>query len=324
MRLLFSKIFLSIFVWVALGRDTFAASSLMNLVSIQKGLGLPESDVRTNRVVISDGTNRIVFHPGYRRAELNGTAIWLNGAANANFREKLTLAREDYERFLQPLLRGKPPAVTNGEFRVFLDAGHGGEDGGAISPINKQLEKDLVLDITQRVGMRLEDAGLVVQYSRTNDTFVSLEDRSVLARKGRASIFVSIHANTTSGKNARGMETFALTLAGFDSTTAESRVGLGERVGNAHDVGSAILAYLIHTRLPGRRGEADRGLRRARFQVLRQAPCPAVLVECGFLSNATETRGLASMRFREKVAMAIAEGILDYAQRASHDEHLSQ
>lgn len=293
-----------------------ASAASLTLAKVCEKLALTATGCDTNTVVMSDGTNSLSLKLGYRRTDINGTAVWLNAPAEADFRETAKLDRSDVDKVLSPIIRGEPTRSTNEVFRVFLDPGHGGEDSGAISRINGQLEKDLVLDVAERVGAWLEDAGLQVFYSRTNDVFVTLDDRPILAKKAKADVFVSIHANMAGASKARGAETFALTLAGMDSTATDSRLDKSSRPGNAYDNDSAILGYAIHSRLPGPRGEADRGFRRARFQVLRQAACPAVLVELGFLSSKAETHSLASGRFREKAAFAIAEGIIDYAERA--------
>lgn len=287
-----------------------------SLLAVQKRLGLMQCINLTNIVTITDGTNSIVFRPGYRRASFNDTTIWLNGVANPDYKKILTLSDADVLRFLEPILKGAPTAVTGETFKVFIDPGHGGEDGGAVSKINGQLEKELVLDISKRLGAYLEAAGATVCYSRTNDVFLTLGERPRLAASTNANIFVSIHANIASAAKARGLETFALTLAGHDSTSAGSSMQMKERGGNAFDADNAILGYLIHKNLPGPNGDEDRGLKRARFQVLRQAPCPAVLIETGFLSNDAETHSLASPRFRERLAKAISEGIIEYMRRA--------
>ena len=287
------------------------------LAQVRKKLGLPDVADATNTVTITDGTNAIAFRPGYRGATLNGVAIWLNGPAEEDLARRMTISQQDLSRFLAPIRAGGVTRAGAGAFRVFLDPGHGGDDCGAVSKINGQAEKDLVLDISLRVGALLLDAGVDVSFSRTNDVFVTLDERSEMAKRKKADAFVSIHANFAAGSAARGTETFTLTLAGFDSTSGPSSLGNDARPGNAFDAGSSLLGFFIHRTLPGRRGPADRGLRHARFQVLRQAPCPAVLVECGFLSNRDETASLASPRFREKTARAIARGILDFIEGTS-------
>ncbi len=289
----------------------------VTLETIRKELSLPSVEKESEtHYKIFDGTNSITFNVGFRRLEINGSAAWLNGPANPDFKEKFTIDNIDLKRFLRPLLFGTPAVATNRPFCVFIDAGHGGEDSGATSKINNLYEKELNLDIAMRLGTRLTEAGFKVEYSRTNDTFISLTQRSVMAEKAKADIFVSIHGNMASGKAARGAETFTMTYAGFDSTAGEGRIGKNIFPGNAFDADSAILGHIIQTHLPGKSGDADRGLKHARFQVLRKAPCPAVLIETGFLSNEAEARNLASLRFREKFAKAVADGITAYYNRA--------
>ena len=99
------------------------------------------------------------------------------------------------------------------------------------------------------------------------------------------------------------------------STSGEKGVAAVARVGNANDRLNTILGYEIQRRMPGRLGEADRGLRHARFQVLRDTPCPAVLVEIGFLSNPTDSRNLSSNWYRDRIAFALADGVCAFSVR---------
>lgn len=305
-----------------------AAPKHVTLAKVQKKLSLPTVEATTNLVTISDGTNSVTFHPGYRRAAVNGIAVWLNEPADPDYKSTLKIGKPDLERLLVPILDlvraqdggGDPPKELapaeeeqddSAKRRpVFLDPGHGGDDAGAISAATGQKEKDLVLDIALRIGEILRDAGVEVAFSRTNDTFVSLSDRSTLAAEAGAALFVSVHANTTGGNIAQGIETFTLSFAESDSTAGDTRITMKEWPGNAFDAESSILGYLVHSRVNTARGEADRGLRHARFQVLRQAPCPAILVECGFLSNEAENLSLESPRYRQRLATAIAKAIL--------------
>ncbi|MBP5544525.1 MAG: N-acetylmuramoyl-L-alanine amidase [Kiritimatiellae bacterium] len=301
----------------------------VTLAKVQKKLSLPIVEATTNLVSISDGTNSVIFHPGYRRAAVNGITVWLNEPADPDYKCTLKIGKPDLERLLVPILylarapggKEAPPeelATTEEEQQgdtatrrpVFLDPGHGGDDAGAISAATGQKEKDLVLDVALRIGEILRDAGLEVVFSRTNDTFVSLSDRSTLAAEAGAALFVSVHANTTGGNIAQGIETFTLSFAESDSTAGDTRITMKEWPGNAYDAESTVLGYLVHSTVNTARGEADRGLRHARFQVLRQAPCPAILVECGFLSNEAENLSLESPRYRQRLATAIAKAIL--------------
>lgn len=333
------------------------------LNEVQEALALPAVEATTNLVVLSDGTNTVTFHPGYRRAAINGVTVWLNEPAEPDLTKTLKIGRPDLERLLAPIL-ARPSAAPESDSPsvapspaapspdspsvapesavsppdspsvapppdspscrrgpsdralVFLDPGHGGEDCGAISAATGQREKDLVLDIALRIGELLLDAGVRVAYSRTNDTFVSLSDRTALAAKNDATLFVSVHANTTGNTLAQGIETFTLSLAGSDSTSGDTRITKKEWPGNAFDATNSVLGYLVQSAVNTARGEADRGLRHARFQVLRQAPCPAILVECGFLSNGPENTSLESGRYRQRIAAAVARAIF----RAVHGE----
>lgn len=317
---------------------TAALPRMVTLAEAQEALALPMVETTTDLVTIFDGTNSVAFRPGFRRTAVNGVAVWLNEPAEPDYKTTLRLARADLDRLLVPILaaacgadgaapsqahsvatrlssdwsarRAASHAAEGGP--IFLDPGHGGEDCGAVSAATGQQEKDLVLDVALRIGAILEDAGLPVAYSRTNDTFVTLPGRADMATKNNATLFVSVHANTTGNASARGIETFSLSLAGCDSTSGDSRISKKEWPGNAFDAESAVLGYLVQAAVNTERGEADRGLRHARFQVLREAPCPAVLVECGFLSNEAENTSLESPRYRQRVAAAIASGILAY------------
>ena len=302
---------------LSLAPDAPAVS--LTLAKAQAMLGCTGCVVNAETIDIGDGTNRVRFFPGRRRTEVNGSTVWLNAIAEpAGTSDLLKLDARDVREVLRPLLR--PPPAPEHPLRVMLDPGHGGEDSGAVSARPAIEEKDLVLDLALRIGKLLEEAGLVVGYTRRDDTFLSLDERTATASVWRADAFVSLHANFADNRQASGPETYVLPFAGYAPTGGDQRISSKTRNGNRHDIGNTLLGYSIHRRLPGRRGECDRGLRRARFQVLRQAGCPAVLVEVGFLSNAVEARLLASGWFRGKLARAVADGILDYARPPKKDE----
>lgn len=307
--------FFLLLVPLVVGGRLEAAPAMVSLAGIQKNLDLPHAVVSTNdnTIVLSNATDSVRLFPGYRRAEVNRMALWLNEPVAPDGDKAAKIARVDLERQLAPALRSLPAAaITNRKVRVLLDPGHGGEDSGAISTVNGLLEKDIVLDVAFRIGERLERAGCEVFYTRTNDTFISLAGRSALARKRKADLFVSLHANTAGSSSARGRETFSIPVTGSPSTSGDNRIATTYRAGNKHDAKNGLLAFAIHRRTPGRIGRFDRGIRHARFQVLRDAPCPAVLLECGFLSNPSDARNFASNWYRERYAEGVAEGILAF------------
>jgi len=207
---------------------------------------------------------------------------------------------------LWPPAPGAQPLLN--EATVVLDPGHGGTDPGAIG-ISGVKEKDLELDVAGRVRRRLQASNIRTRLTRSGDQTVSLRDRSTRARSWGAGLFVSIHANSAANAAARGAESYILPAHGFASTSGSaSRWSTCD--GNAFDAANMLLAFHTHKGMVLNTGADDRGIRRARFQVLREANCPAVLVECGFLSNRAEERRLRESAYREKLAEGITQGIL--------------
>ena len=278
---------------------------------LRKRLGLPQMTQKDEAISFSDGTNTLCVTLGQRRAEFNRHAVWLNSPLLPDANSAFSITQSDLEKVLLPIVR--PPAGdTNRTLRVILDAGHGGADGGCHSLLGLD-EKDFVLDITKRVGNHLLRAGFDVVYTRVDDTFIELDARPVRAANAKADAFVSIHANFARSMVARGCETYTMTLTGADSTAGGGHQDTSWAPGNRHDARNSLLGYCIHSRLPGPLGEADRGLRHARYVVLRKAPCPAVLVEVGFLSNQRDSRNAVGKWHRERLAAAIADGVRAYA-----------
>jgi N-acetylmuramoyl-L-alanine amidase len=149
--------------------------------------------------------------------------------------------------------------------------------------------------------------------------FVPLEERPRMAKKIPDSIFVSIHFNASSANSdARGFEVFSIAPRGApatDETVLSPRV-MREEPGNAHELPSSALAGTIYHSLLGHIPTVDRGLKHARFAVLRLATVPAVLVECGFVTNAPESALIGSPAWRDRVAAAIVDGIVSYKEVA--------
>jgi len=169
---------------------------------------------------------------------------------------------------------------------VCIDPAHGGADPGAIGPTGLW-EKDVTLKITQQAMKLLGEHGAIVLLTRGSDKDVSLQERANFANNGKVDVFVSIHCNAANNPTARGLEAFYFRQS-----------GAGERLANA------ILDKLVLET-----GLENRGVKEASFAVLRLTDMPAVLVECGFLTNPTEETLLKSEPFQKKCAKAIADGI---------------
>ncbi len=263
------------------------------------------------------------FFDGSRRLEFNGTLLWMNGATTTNAAMQAagtstvetalsrTISLTDLDTVLVPLLNpsSDPSDRTDrfDPFVVILDPGHGGDDPGAVVA-DMPHEKTLVLDVARRVRRQLRASGIEVRMTRGTDKTLTLAERPEFARRRKGSVFVSIHANKAPSLTASGIETFVLPAAGFPST-AETLPVAESFPGNRHDAASLQLAYFLQRELIDQTQAADRGVKRARFEVLRLTPCPAALVEIGFLSNASERKRLASPDYRDRLADGIALGI---------------
>jgi N-acetylmuramoyl-L-alanine amidase len=174
-----------------------------------------------------------------------------------------------------------------------IDPGHGGPDPGAIGVGGLQ-EKGVVLDISQKVATILEQQGVQVVMTRSDDRDLDLEPRVQLAQRVNATAFVSIHANaiSLSRPDVNGLETYYY-QSGLD------------------------LARSIHQSVLEGTGVPDRGVRSSRFYVLRRTSMPSVLVEVGFVTGRSDAARLADPNFRNQMAGAIARGILRYLGRGS-------
>jgi N-acetylmuramoyl-L-alanine amidase len=194
------------------------------------------------------------------------------------------------------------------EFTVVLDAGHGGIDGGTQG--EGVLEKNLSLAITKRVEKHLANAGVRTLMTRRDDLFVPLEKRADFANRHRADAFVSIHLNAdaTSGDTA-GLETYYCSRKRLgDMMRLRERLGLA-RDEAIRDRRSEWLAELLHTGIREATGAENRGTRDSNYLVVMHTECPAVLIECGYLTNAAEARRLQEDEYQEKIATAITDNL---------------
>ncbi|MFO7871335.1 MAG: N-acetylmuramoyl-L-alanine amidase [Kiritimatiellia bacterium] len=278
------------------------------LHEIADNYGLPEPFIQHDRLYIQDRNTSAVFHMNSRKFIFNGTLIWLNSPVVTRS-ETWSLSGVDVTNTIDPLLDSSAVLHSRSCKTIVLDAGHGGTDSGAIGRRNA-LEKTITLDIARCVKRKLLRHGRDIRLTRNSDVYVALGERSAAARRLDADVFVSIHANSAHNSRASGIETYTLPVSGCPSTSGTE----DERTypGNTHNRASMLLAYYVHRELLKRADGPDRGIRRARFDVLREAPCPAVLVECGFLSNRVEEKLLLNPDYRDKLAEGIARGILTY------------
>ncbi len=269
---------------------------------------------------LDGGGKSIIFHPGHRRVSYDGIDIYLNGEIQNAF-GGWYLSKVDIDDIINPIIA---PEKHLAEYRcevVVIDPGHGGSDPGAVSP-NGLLEKDLALDISRRVADILRAEGLEVHLTRDDDRFLQLDFRPRIAKNKNADIFVSIHVNASPNGTARGVETYRLTATDFPSIAgaSEAKFASTDLVGNGYNGANTLLGMHVQRSLQKATGSPDRGLRHARYAVLRDSDCPAVLVECGFICNPEEESLLRTAEYRAKIASGIADGILLYRLDVSETE----
>ena len=221
--------------------------------------------------------------------------------------------------------------------RVVLDAGHGGHDTGTISRAGLR-EKDIVLDVTRRLGALIEERlGSEVIYTRDDDTFVQLEDRTAFANRQKADLFLSIHANSSPSRSAAGMETFYLN---FTTSKDDLDVAARENASSAksiHDLSDLVRRITLQDKVEESREFAarvqsagfeltrkthgsvrNRGVKKAPFVVLIGARMPSILVEIGFLTNSKEESLMRKAEHRDRIAEALFKGVARYADSLSH------
>ena len=223
---------------------------------------------------------------------------------------KLCLSRMDLAKVVEPVLR--PSKIKGAEVvqTVILDAGHGGHDNGAYSPYGH--EKQFTLDVIQRTRLLLLQSGYKVVLTRNSDSFVSLYERVAIANKYSNAVFVSVHFNH--GGAGTGLETFTLAPRGVPSMMSDGpRVSdLVECSGNACDAQNMALATAMHASLVARSRMYDRGIKRARFVVIRDIKIPGVLIEGGFLSNTIDSKWVATPAYRQQMASCIVQALSNY------------
>jgi len=221
------------------------------------------------------------------------------------------ISEQDFLYFIDPILRDR--SIPQQHVRtIMLDAGHGGQDTGGRGM--RYMEKDVALSMVKKVKYFLEKAGFRVILTRSTDTFIPLEGRMELCRRYRPDLFVAIHTNAAVNRSICGIETFIMPPAGINSTYGAH--DLAYEANNRYDINNTRLGYELHRSLLDRTGAFDRGIKRARFYVVKNAVCPSVLLELGFITNRFEERLLGDNAYQDKLAQAIAAGIINYARVA--------
>jgi N-acetylmuramoyl-L-alanine amidase len=294
------------------GRD------FLSLDNIAKFYGFPNPVVDGKNIKLSSDKNELQFRVDSREMLVNGVRNWLSFPVVVHD-GKVLVSRIDLAKTLEPQLR--PNMIKNlGRVQtIVLDPGHGGFDKGAISGYG--YEKDYALDLARLLRPLLQAKGFRVIMTRESDAFVPLEVRAQIANTTHDSIFVSLHFNATDrDPMASGFEIYSLTPRGAPSTYEDwlTQTSINIQNGTEADAASVELSSCIYHSLIGHIGEFDRGIKRARFAVLRLTKIPAVLVESGFLTERGESRLIAKSEWRKRLADAICTGIDNFRTLAEN------
>lgn len=295
-----------------LSEITYNNKYYISLGELARFCKMKASSTGPNQISLRGSGYSLKFEVNSRKIFFNGLMLWLHMPVVKSSGQFL-VAEADYLAVIAPLLQEESALDTQKCQIIVLDPGHGGRDQGTVSGRGIE-EKRLTLDIAQRARAILANAGLTVYLTRDADRYVELEDRNQIAAIRRADVFVSIHLNAGKTTDVLGQETYITTAPYFTSTNEEHPRWITRLYyrNNRLDSANAILGYYLHKSLMTKLERPDRGLRRARFSVLKNSHCPAALVECAFLSHKGEAAALANPSFRQAVANAIANGIMDY------------
>ena len=273
---------------------------------------------------------------GSPMAIVNGDAITLSGPV-VMIESSIVVPADFIVKVVEPMrVKSTAPAYPSLAIReVIIDPGHGGKDPGAVGVSGAQ-EKDIVLDIAKRLKKILENRGLRVIMTRETDVFISLQERTEIASRSKADLFISIHANSSLVQTVYGIEVFSLKgLSSLEQNEAQREMNhqilFKSLTMKRHNENlEKILADMLYSYKQAESHELadhaaekisrfvktkNRGMKYARFYVLRNTLIPAVLVEVGFLSNTREERLLANGLYRQKVADGLAKSILEYVIR---------
>jgi N-acetylmuramoyl-L-alanine amidase len=224
-------------------------------------------------------------------------------------------------------------SAKTGKIRIVLDAGHGGWDLGTVGQ-QGLLEKDLVLDVTQRLGKLLQARlGSEVMFTRTGDTYLPLDQRADFANQAQADLFISVHANYSSSTTARGVETYYTNLFSSpgsrevekhdDGTIGKltpvslSAGGLHEKIGESQRLAESVQRSLYATLAAKSPDIRNRGIKDSAFAVLTGTTMPSILTEISFVSSPADERNLQSAAYRQQIAEALYQGIARYQQSSA-------
>ncbi|MFH1397364.1 MAG: N-acetylmuramoyl-L-alanine amidase [Candidatus Omnitrophota bacterium] len=311
----------------------------LSMVSLCDAKGINwEYDLITRNILMSKDNHKINLRVGEKMVLVDGVAQYLKHPVDI-YEGVVVVPSKLKEQIFDSLFRGYipgkeiiiPPVRIK---KIIIDAGHGGNDPGAIGRSGSQ-EKHVNLDIAKRLATLLKQEGIQVIMTRSTDSFISLKRRVDIANDSQADLFVSLHANANRVRSLTGFEVYYPASDIDDSRRAlyaaqHARLSLGDSfyatpsldlkatlwdmIYNYDRAESMRLGRLICNIVERDLNCKILGIKGARFQVLRGVRIPAVLIEVGFLSNSGEENFLKNSYYRQKIARGIKDAILNYAR----------
>lgn len=286
------------------GREYVTATNVANFYKIER--------------LERKGNTRTFRHPSLIMEWTIGTqAIYVNrikfnlSLNIASYKGHALISTVDLAKLIDPVVRPsyiKKPIDLD---TVVIDPGHGGHDTGAKG--RQGFEKNYNLDLSLRLKAALERRGFRTVMTRATDVFIPLGQRVAIANAQKKAIFISIHHNSTGGRAAAGVETYALAPQGTASTNSAGSSGWSSSLsGNIRDAENIALATAVHAHVIHDLKPIDRGIKRARFNVLRGINKPAILYEGGFLTNPAEAAKIHDPAYRQRTAESIANAVVKF------------
>lgn len=265
-----------------------------------------ELDVR-----MTNEFHQLAFKLNAQRAEIDGITVFMAFPILLR-QDTICIAQKDLDLSLRPILYPRPNRPAMELKTVALSAGHGGKDVGY--QVGNELEKTYTLLLAEELKRLLSTAGFKPVLIRDSDVYLAREERTRMAKRAGADVYLDLHYNSApSNPESKGVEVYCLTPHGAISTNGGGRDEFPATLaGNRHDQRNMLFAYQMQKALVTSAAMADRGVRRARFEVLRDATMPAVLIEGGFMSHPDELKRIQDSAHRQKTAEAIVEGLLAY------------
>ncbi len=267
---------------------------------------------RGGLIILTNKTSRLVFDVDSAESKINGVNVRLS----LPIAKGGLISQLDVDKTIRPLVftqKPSPKKVTT----ICLDPGHGGKDTGfRIGRFFAHNEKSYTLALALELKQQLQKAGFNVILTRDKDVYPELPVRPDIANRRGADLFVSLHFNAITGgasSSVQGPETYCITPVGASSSNAQGvGAGSGSAVANRFEDKSLLLAYQVQKSLVRNLGAEDRGVRRARFAVLRDAAMPSILIEGGYMSHPVEGKKIFDAKYRQQMAAALVKAIVNY------------